>query len=279
MTSLKPSAPSGCLLLSVISLTACGELTPEDTITLSRKHAIVFDQRKTHQSRTLLDRAILSSPEERKRLAQSALLTTGSALLSYEGVLSPKNACSFVDSEIKASAQLISPTRLVTAHHNISNASPTTFDIQFDGNSPDDGSWIKDPDWPADEENPLLPNRLWQLGLDYWALDTSAHKTTRTSLRKWKANLDLEGQDNAGNSLTSQPFIDDPDERLDIAFLAVSELAVPFTITTQGDPYDTPHYLASGAFDITQPGLFFNQVHADHFGRSILPNGEDTAAA
>ena len=264
------SAPYLALLLLP---TACGDSLQEELHV--RRAPVIFDQRDTYQSRVLMDRAAdpALSVEKRKRFTQSAFLSTGSAFLEHTDALNPQQSCAIEPLiPVEGSAQLVSPTRLVTAHHVVANASNDMFTLRFDG-SDASGYWMTDPDnGLRDQENPLLANRLWQLGLDYWAANSPIHRNdTRDELRQWNAHLDLEGYDSAGSAIMDQPFVRNANARLDIAFLAVEEKDIPGFPTT-GDPYSRPFYLKTGRFTIDQPGLFFNQIEADTVDRIFGQN-------
>jgi hypothetical protein len=167
------------------------------------------------------------------------------------------------------SAQLVSPDRLVTAHHVISNAGLSLFTIRFDNSNPD-GFWYADADYnKADEENPLLANRLWQIGLESWAINSNTHReVTRDFIREWKAVVDLDGYDSFNNPIDSQPFTSNFNIRRDISFIRVKELDNP-NFTDAGDPASTPFHIKSGGFRLRYPGLFFNQVENDSIERKV----------
>jgi hypothetical protein len=210
------------------------------------------------------------SNNEKNRLYQSALLSTGNAHLSYLGVRDPGADCKLDErKQGNGSAQLVSPDRLVTAHHVISNAGLSLFTIRFDNSNPD-GFWYADADYnKADEENPLLANRLWQIGLESWAINSNTHReVTRDFIREWKAVVDLDGYDSFNNPIDSQPFTSNFNIRRDISFIRVKELDNP-NFTDAGDPASTPFHIKSGGFRLRYPGLFFNQVENDSIERKV----------
>ena len=223
---------------------------------------------------------------QRKQFSQAALLSTGAALLHYEGILDPANGCALnAKGQFRGSAQLISPDRLSTADHNVINKpQEIKFGLSFDGGPEGGGDWVADPDGTTFSENPLLANRLWQLGLENWATsftstgDVSEHFATRNSLRLWFAEVDTEGFNDAGNKITFQPFAGNGSP-MDASILKVTALQAPFLWNAQYDgipnvdPYNAKEYVLSGEFDIDKPGIFFNQIKAKAFDSSLAVNG------
>jgi len=238
-----------CIMTTFIG---CSNNTSEEQTKTSN---LIFDNRKTHQSRVLLDKAVQTSdPVTQRRYAQSAFLSTGNASLRIERYYDVKNNCDPNDKfERYGSAQLTSPNRLVTAHHVVSNLADDYVHVVFDGDyksQPSRGWWADDADYQATvtdcttmdrcEENPLLANRLFQLGLDYWAVNgyplngsivASEHaQQTRPALRQWLALLDKEGLASGDD----QPFVTQ-DPQLDIYFLKVVRLKEAMPMENFGD--------------------------------------------
>lgn len=241
--------------------------------TVTQQAALIFDQRNTYQSSTLTINNLGLNIDTRIP-SQLATLSTGTAYLKADKIIKFQNGtCILTEETADGSAQLTSPTRLATAHHNISNAANSKFVIHFDGTNEDsnEGKWIWDQDGnDGTEENPLLANRLWQLGLDYWAENTKTHRTTtRAKLRQWKATLDLEGVDKNNQSIASQPFIDSNNRR-DIAFLKATELSSQIDFNQGTETKNTKEgFLTTGLFQINQPGMFFNQVEASSWTENV----------
>jgi hypothetical protein len=169
-----------------------------------------------------------------------------------------KEACISVE-KIRGSGNLVSSTRISTAHHVIDGAvtdetGVVKYKISFDGNEYGEMGDTK-------IENPLLSNRLYVYGLRNWvsATDQLAQDVRRLYLRQWKATLEEHFAKVDTTNLTIKGS--------DVAILNVLAKTVAYkpsdgTIFQEFlfHPKPTPNFPAtpSGPFDMVRPGLFFD---------------------
>ena len=157
------------ILVAGIVCSGCGDL--DSSSYRSKISDLVFDFRQVFQTRTIL-MSNLNPSYDTNTVSEAQLLglSNSSVLIEdrypYSVSLDCERDFSFIG---KGSGQLSSPTRFVTAAHVISNNATDEFFITFGGENQD--SWVPDPERHAQEEDPLLANRLWQIGLENWSLN------------------------------------------------------------------------------------------------------------
>ena len=125
------------------------------------------------------------------------------------------------------------------------------------------------------EENPLLANRLVQLGLHEWARGTLAAK--RNQLREWKFKMDYRAMDSTASTPNAlhdsegqldgkSPFLHwtrgDPPEWFRGRDAAILEACAPSDKSFWEEMRDEskPNYMPSGYFPVDAPGVFFNEL-------------------
>ena len=123
------------------------------------------------------------------------------------------------------------------------------------------------------EENPLLANRLFAIGLETWATDKSslggAGVFRRNALhRNWPFRIAADNPKDVDDAFSQQNMVRygaDPmrNQGYDIAFLAACEhTQIQATRDGNGSRFspkrDNPGFTPSGQFEVSRPGVFFN---------------------
>ena len=268
-------------LVTFVSL-SCGfnDSSPE----YEQRHSnMTFNGGSSGQTMLLGPDAVTSAPSSNlKTYSQLNLLAQSASMLEVHLPLNSSTSCEPRSINSLSSAQLVSPSRLITAHHNIRNLNPDQdLTVTFGGS---DGTyWRRDPFLgsshfsplsPNKQENPLLPNRLWQIGLEGWApnyvvdpnsssgyAESVAKSIVRKALMEWDVELDVDkGQPN-----NPWPWFNtNTSSGKDIAVLKVGFVSnLIEQVVGAHDPSEEDYVnarLRTSPLLLDQPGLFYEQL-------------------
>lgn len=265
-------------ILVTVVCTSCGE--PAQTSPETRSADLVFNDLNVEQIRGQMASARTQptfSKAERIKYKTAALAraagTVNVQVQTWNGDL---DKC--VGGASRGSGTLTSATRLVTAHHVIAGtdfAAPgDSLVVGFGGkceqgsHSSCDGMFVADDNYGRDEENPLLANRLFQLGLDEWARNSTTGGVNaigaRNTLRNWIFEFD---------DIDDQPF-GRAGSRRDVAILEATRTKNSFNF--EFDDESSEFYTPSGPFSIDKPAMFFGQVMYDDWADGPANGTEPT---
>jgi hypothetical protein len=223
---------------------------------------------------------------ERGYAYQAAMLNRAVGVLEARAVANPANGCSGTGTRF-GSSSLTSDTRLTTAFHNAVGLLPgEQIQVAFEspGQANPIGFYVDDvfsPFFPTSredltfrsgvsEENPLLPNRLFQFGLSDWT-DITANRSQRNAIRTgWLALPDII-QGGPSSTFFNQGFVASLPGSLkgdDVAILK---------ITGNSSLLDFSSSLLSGPFPSDRPAAFFGRTDLQPFKEHIPALGSKNA--
>lgn len=198
------------VLLSAVSTAAasCGKDTGPPA---GHEHMLVFEERAVSSSRNHLLVASAAPPASKERQLDAflALYSLPTGVVYSPQHHRPTSNCTA--NLGKGSGWLTSSSRLVSAHHVTYPVSldAARYEVRFGGSAPaltaegSGGRWLADadtnqypyddPNWPAlnaVDDNPLVSNRIFQLGMDPWARPGAFGEEARDELEAWEFVID-----------------------------------------------------------------------------------------